>query len=76
MFYVAVILGLYIFGLILLFLHWVWNKHGRITFYDIYFEIMPLSTEAQGSPEEIEIVASNEARPHTRPSGKIIDRVS
>ena len=39
--YVAIILACYLVGLVILLLHHVKQKHGHITLYDIYLEVMP-----------------------------------
>lgn len=37
--YIVVILACYIIGMIILFLHFVQQKYGQLSFYDIYLEI-------------------------------------
>ncbi|TRY70998.1 hypothetical protein TCAL_02428, partial [Tigriopus californicus] len=39
--YISIILGLYLLGLAILLLHHIKKKHGQLTFYDIYLEVLP-----------------------------------
>ena len=39
--YVAIILGCYLFGLLVLLVHHVKQKHGQVSLYDIYLELAP-----------------------------------
>ena len=49
MIYATVILLCYILGLILLFVHAVWKKHGQLSLYDIYFEFSQFYSVCQFS---------------------------
>ena len=40
LFYITVILIVYLFGLILLLLHYIWTKNGQISLFDIYLELL------------------------------------
>ena len=40
LFYITVILIVYLFGLILLLLHYIWTKNGQISLFDIYLELV------------------------------------
>ena len=49
--YVAIILGVYALGMVILLVHHVHQKHGQISLYDIYLEIWPAcwTTSSQGN---------------------------
>ena len=49
--YVGVILFLYVCGLIVLFLHWIYKKNGRISCYDIYLEFMASCVDLKDSTD-------------------------
>ena len=40
LFYITVILIVYLLGLILLLLHYIWTKNGQISLFDIYLELL------------------------------------
>ena len=42
LFYITIILIIYLFGLILLLLHYIWTKNGQISLFDIYLELLHL----------------------------------
>ena len=69
--YIAVILSLYVTGLILLLLHYVWKKNGQISCYDIYLELMPISSDIKTSHNEAKESASHNDKTSTPSSGNI-----
>ena len=73
--YIAVILSLYVTGLILLLLHYVWKKNGQISCYDIYLELMPISSEIKTSLDEEKDSTSHNGKPST-PSSGIINHIT
>ena len=67
--YMAVILSVYVTGLILLLLHYVWKKNGQISCYDIYLEFMPINTDIKSTANEEKDSPSNNGTPNETSSG-------
>jgi len=47
--YTAVILSCYVIGLVILWLHFVKQKYGQLSFYDIYYELCPHLEDCDGN---------------------------
>ena len=58
--YVSIILSLYVCGMVMLYLHYVKQKHGQLTLYDLYLEVMPerWTRQQQQLPAEDDVEAA------------------
>ena len=60
--YVAIIVGCYLFGLLVLLVHHVKQKHGQVSLYDIYLEIVPGSWCGSGGSGNAHVSSPESSR--------------